>query len=39
MLDGFTPWPPELAQRFRAAGYWEGLTLCCCLAAPLRFPS
>ena len=27
MLDGFTPWPPELAQRFRAAGYWEGLTL------------
>ena len=26
MLDGFTPWPPELAQRFRAAGYWEGLT-------------
>ncbi|MBK6361813.1 MAG: AMP-binding protein [Comamonadaceae bacterium] len=27
MLDGFTPWPPELAQRFRAGGYWEGLTL------------
>jgi 2,3-dihydroxybenzoate-AMP ligase len=27
MLDGFTPWPPELAQRFRAAGYWEGRTL------------
>jgi hypothetical protein len=27
MLDGFTPWPPELAQRFRAAGHWEGLTL------------
>jgi 2,3-dihydroxybenzoate-AMP ligase len=27
MLDGFTPWPPELVQRFRAVGYWEGLTL------------
>lgn len=27
MLDGFTPWPSNLAARYRAAGYWEGLTL------------
>lgn len=23
----FTPWPPELAQAYRAAGYWQGVTL------------
>src|SRR5262245_416145 len=27
MLDGFTHWPEPLAQRYRQAGYWEGLTL------------
>ena len=27
MLEGFTPWPEKLAQDYRAAGYWEGLTL------------
>ncbi len=27
MLDGFTPWPEELADRYRAAGDWEGLRL------------
>ena len=27
MLDGFTPWPDELAQSYRAAGFWEDLTL------------
>ncbi len=23
MLSGFSPWPPELAERYRAAGYWR----------------
>ena len=23
MLDGFTPWPAELAVRYRARGYWR----------------
>jgi 2,3-dihydroxybenzoate-AMP ligase len=27
MLEGFTPQPQPLAQRYREAGYWEGLTL------------
>jgi 2,3-dihydroxybenzoate-AMP ligase len=27
MLAGFTPWPEEAAQRYRDAGYWEGLSL------------
>ena len=27
MLDGFTPWPDELAQTYRTAGFWEDLTL------------
>jgi 2,3-dihydroxybenzoate-AMP ligase len=26
-LRGFTPWPDELAARYRAAGYWTGETL------------
>ena len=26
-LDGFIPWPEELAARYRAAGYWQGETL------------
>jgi len=27
MLDGCVPWPPELAERYREAGYWRGDTL------------
>ncbi|MET9763707.1 AMP-binding protein [Streptomyces sp. NPDC006372] len=27
MLDGFVPWPPEYADRYRRAGYWRGLSL------------
>ncbi|MFB7259537.1 (2,3-dihydroxybenzoyl)adenylate synthase [Streptomyces nojiriensis] len=27
MLDGCTPWPAEVADRYRAAGYWRGNTL------------
>ncbi|MGH3328027.1 MAG: (2,3-dihydroxybenzoyl)adenylate synthase [Streptomycetales bacterium] len=27
MLEGFTPWPAELAARYRRAGYWQGDTL------------
>ena len=27
MLDACTPWPPDLAARWRAEGLWEGLTL------------
>lgn len=27
MLAGCTPWPPELARRYRAEGYWQGITL------------
>lgn len=27
MLDGFTPWPDEYARRYRAQGYWAGITL------------
>lgn len=27
MLEGFTPWPADLARRYRDKGYWEGLTL------------
>ncbi|MBV6697768.1 (2,3-dihydroxybenzoyl)adenylate synthase [Kitasatospora aureofaciens] len=27
MLDGFTAWPPEFADRYRALGYWRGRTL------------
>ncbi|WP_438020926.1 (2,3-dihydroxybenzoyl)adenylate synthase [Sorangium sp. So ce315] len=25
-LDGFTPWPPEMADLYRRAGYWRGET-------------
>ncbi|MRG97503.1 (2,3-dihydroxybenzoyl)adenylate synthase [Polyangium spumosum] len=25
-LDGFTPWPPEFADRYRRAGHWRGET-------------
>ena len=26
-LEGFVGWPPELAERYRATGLWEGLTV------------
>jgi 2,3-dihydroxybenzoate-AMP ligase len=27
MLDGFVPWPLEVADRYRRAGYWQGISL------------
>jgi non-ribosomal peptide synthetase component E (peptide arylation enzyme) len=27
VLDGCTPWPAELAQRYRDLGYRQGITL------------
>ncbi len=27
LQDGFTPWPDDLAARYRALGYWEGRSL------------
>jgi len=27
MLEGFTPWPEDLAERYRNRGYWQGKTL------------
>ncbi|UIZ12713.1 (2,3-dihydroxybenzoyl)adenylate synthase [Streptomyces sp. R527F] len=27
MLDGFVPWPPDFAERYRRAGYWTGVPL------------
>jgi len=27
MIAGCTPWPPELARRYQAEGYWQGITL------------
>ena len=27
MLDGFVPWPDDVARRYRARGYWRGVTL------------
>ncbi|GGX23900.1 (2,3-dihydroxybenzoyl)adenylate synthase [Streptomyces noursei] len=27
MLEGFTPWPKEFADRYRERGYWQGRTL------------
>ena len=32
MLDGCTPWPEELARRYRAQGLWEGATIAGVLA-------
>lgn len=32
MLAGSTPWPPELAARYRAEGWWEGRTIAALLA-------
>ena len=33
MLAGCTPWPETFAQRYRARGYWEGITIPGALAA------
>lgn len=33
MLDGFVPWPPEMAARYRAEGLWEGRTIAAMVAA------
>ena len=33
MIEGSTPWPPELAARYRAAGLWEGRTIAAVVAA------
>ena len=27
VLDGFVPWPPDFARRYRERGYWAGVTL------------
>lgn len=27
IADGFTPWPAEFAERYRTAGYWQGMSL------------
>lgn len=34
MLEGFVPWPPEVADRYRAAGVWRGQSLLSLLRAP-----
>jgi 2,3-dihydroxybenzoate-AMP ligase len=36
MLDGFTPWPQQTAERYRAKGYWRGETLVDALAKSVR---
>lgn len=33
MIEGFTPWPPDVAARYRAAGLWEGRTIAAVVAA------
>jgi len=33
MLEGYTPWPPEAAARYRALGLWEGRTIAEMVAA------
>lgn len=35
-LQGFTPWPSEIAARYRAAGYWTGETFGAMLRARAR---
>ncbi|MDO8786747.1 MAG: hypothetical protein Q7J42_01555 [Sulfuritalea sp.] len=27
MLEGCVPWPADLAARYRARGWWEGITI------------
>lgn len=36
MLAGCTPWPAEFAQRYRARGWWLGITLWDMVAATIR---
>jgi hypothetical protein len=38
MIEGFTPWPADVAARYRAAGLWEGRTIAAVVAAnaPVR---
>lgn len=40
MLEGCTPWPEELAQRYRSLGYWEDKTLAETLSLSIaQFPA
>ena len=32
MLEGCVPWPAEQAARYRASGWWEGITIAQMLA-------
>jgi 2,3-dihydroxybenzoate-AMP ligase len=36
MLEGCTPWPAEFARRYRASGYWQGITVTEMLAQAIR---
>ena len=36
MLQGFIPWPPELAARYRERGWWQDITLSGLLAKTAR---
>jgi len=36
MLAGCTPWPEEFAKRYRAAGYWQDITLGAMLERSMR---
>ena len=36
MLAGCTPWPQDVAQRYRDLGYWQGITLTDLLAQAIR---
>ena len=36
MLEGCTPWPAEFAQRYRARGLWQGITLTDMLARSIQ---
>ncbi len=36
MLDGFTPWPEDVAERYRVEGYWRGESLVDLLDAAVR---
>ena len=33
MIEGSTPWPPDVAARYRATGLWEGRTIAAVVAA------
>src|ERR1700686_4122612 len=36
MLEGCTPWPADVARRYRELGYWQGITLTDMLARAIR---